>query len=105
MINSFHMNPWLYLLTIPICGLIYFIIGYLFHKNKYLPIISSMGITLLILLIIFFYLYLNNIIGLFDLILLFFIFSNMLNPLVSYTSFFNILLIPIATILSFNNKK
>ncbi len=63
MINSFHMNPWLYLLAIPI-SYILFILLKIENIRNIMPTIF-MPIILLLLLIVF--LYINNIIGLFDL--------------------------------------
>ncbi len=69
MINSFHMNPWLYLLAIPISAIIPFIFEKLENKKHII------FIFILLLLLLLVYLYINNIIGLFDLIALVLIFG------------------------------
>ncbi len=69
MINSFHMNPWLYLLAIPISAIIPFIFEKLENKKHII------FIFILLLLLLLVYLYINNVIGLFDLIALALIFG------------------------------
>ncbi len=71
MINSFHMNPWLYLLAIPISAIIVFI-TLILRELTNIKYIIFIFILLLLLLV---YLYINIIIGLFDLIALVLIFS------------------------------
>ncbi len=73
MINSFHMNPWLYLSFYPIYAIIHFIMLRLINFNQRIrSIFIYISIFILLLLV---YLYINNIIGLFDLIILALIFG------------------------------
>ncbi len=109
------MNPWLYLATIPISAIIFYI-TLMFREFKNIKYIISISISILLLLLLSVYLYINNIIGLFDLIALILILGinlfilivygkNMIqseNPLIYYGS---TLLLPIlATITSFIYK-
>ncbi len=102
MINSFHMNPWLYLLTIPICAVI--ILSQMFGNTDALytrMIISSVVILSLLLL-----LYMTNIIGLYDLLMLLVIFFIIIYPgIFIFTMYFNIILIPLAIGLSLHFRK
>ncbi len=77
MFNSFHMNPWFHLLTIPISAIIIFNpIAYHFSSNLLIYYL----INLLIVLIILFILYLTNKIGLYDLFIFLAIISILSSP-------------------------
>ncbi len=69
MINSFHMNPWLYLLAIPICYFLRYTSWFVNPENIKLQMTIAIAVGIFILLLLV-YLYINNIIGLFDLIIL-----------------------------------
>ncbi len=105
MINSFHMNPWLYLLTIPICIALIKLNLFIIEKNNLNKILLFEIIILLILFLLLFYLYNNNVIGIYDLILLILIFGCVISPILEITVFLNIILIPSALILSFIYRK
>ncbi len=68
MINSFHIIPWLYLSVYPISAIIFFIILNIKGLTSSMPLICISIFILILLLLV--YLYINNIIGLFDLIAL-----------------------------------
>ncbi len=104
MINSFHMNPLLYLLVIPICGAIYVLYTSIIGKPLETFVLYNI-IILIILLLLLFYLYINNLIGLPDLIMLILIFLMINNPLAGTTMFLNIILIPLAIGLSLIFRK
>ncbi len=109
------MNPWLYFATIPIINIM-FQIGIISVDSRFLSITQMMLLLILILILLLLlsvYLYINNIIGLFDLIALILIFGinlfilivygkNMIQSEIPSFYYVSILLLPIlATITSF----
>ncbi len=104
MINTFHMNPWMYLVTLGISIatlLFYTIVGI----TGATPLLFITPIFLLIILILLVYLYINNVIGLPDMILLMIISILALNPAGWLTGAVNIILIPIVYFLSLHFRK
>ena len=97
MINGFHMNPLWYLATLPICAVSIF--SMLMIDFLIIGIIAS-----IIVLTLLVFLYINNIIGLLDMIFLGFICLLGINPGFSYTIWLNIILIPLAIGLSYALK-
>lgn len=104
MINTFHMNPWMYLVTLAISIailLFYTIVGITGATQLlFIPFV-----LLLIILILLIYLYINNVIGLPDMILLMIISIFSLNPAGWLTGAVNIILIPIIYFLSLHFRK
>ena len=92
-----------FLLTIPILAVLIYLLIILLNKTNINGFLL-LGIINLIIILLLGYLYINNIIGLPDFILLSLIFLFGLNPMLDLTVFLNILLIPLAIVLSFNNK-
>ncbi len=107
MINKFHMNPWIYLGLIPISFGIQVALSYLIAGVDYLTTLQQIIILLIlfiIMLCLLIYLYINNIIGLPDLLLLVLVNLLLFNPTV-VLGFGNYILLPIAFILSMFLKK
>ncbi len=101
MTNGFLMNPMWYLATIPLIGL-YLGSLVVLGGSIFVPIIF-----LTVLLSLLAYLSFNNIIGLFDAILLFMIIAISYIPffLGPTSALFNIILIPLAIFLSSTSQK
>ncbi len=105
------MNPLWYLATIPLIPA-YFVlsknISEAEHKERAILIFEIVTIYLpIILMCLSIFFYINNIIGFIDMILLIIILISSLGltPIVIYTIFLPLLLIPIAIFLSYSSQK
>jgi hypothetical protein len=85
-------------------ALFFYIINKSNRQTAEITIISSL-VSLLVVLILLVYLYINNIIGLPNMILLMLISIFILNPMGLYTGVINIILIPIIYFLSLHFRK
>ena len=101
MINKFHMNPLWFLTTIPLGVAVFKSYKLFVNSNNW---ILSTLIVYIALLCVLFFMYINNIIGLVDMIFLFFIMCSFANPMVPYTIYLNLILIPLAIGLSYALK-
>ncbi len=114
MINKFHMNSWMYLGLLPIYIAIGSLQYYILWKydsepdgeDKVIRIFTRISILLPIILILLVFLYIKNIIGLPDMILLMLISIFSLNPIgFLFSGYLNIILIPVAFVLSLKYKQ
>lgn len=108
MIKTFHINSWIYLVILAISIMIQALFFYIINKSDRhtaeITIISAL-VSLLVVLILLVYLYINNTIGLPDMILLMLTSIFVLNPMGLYTGIINIILLPIIYFLSLHFRK